>query len=106
MQKEPIVLLNFTRRGKISGVQNVTLYYKIDTVIEFFRWVYIWSLAQGLYKTLDPLFLYQKELRYQALENRLFVLCLFEQISNAHCCARSDNIIKYSAAIKTKECLE
>ena len=87
MQKEPIALLNLPRRGKISGVQNVTLYCKIDTVILFFRWLYIWSLAQGLYKTLDPLFLYQKNLRYEALKNRIVVLGLFWQISNAHCCA-------------------
>ena len=61
MQKEPIDLPNFPRRGTISGVQNVTLYSKIDTVIQFFRWVYKWSLAQGLYRTLGLLFLYQTE---------------------------------------------
>ena len=92
MQKEPTDLLNLLRRGTISDVQNVTLYCKIDTVILFFRWVFIWSPAQGLYKTLDPLFLHQKNLKYQALKNMHFVLGLFEQISNAHCCARSANI--------------
>ena len=61
MQKEPTVLLNLPRLGKISGVQNVTLYCKIDTIIEFLRLVYIWSLVKGLYKALDPLFLYQIE---------------------------------------------
>ena len=65
---------------------------------------YIWSLAQGLYKTLDPLFLYQTNLRYEALKNRLFVL-LFKQISNAHSCARYANIKKKSVR-KTKERLE
>ena len=70
MQREPINLLNLLRRGTISGIQNSTLYCKIYTVIQFFRRVHIWSLAQGLYKTLDPLFLYQKNPRYQALKNR------------------------------------
>ena len=36
MQKEPIVLLNLPRRDTISGVKIVTLYCKIDTVIQFF----------------------------------------------------------------------
>ena len=95
-------LLNLPRRGTISGVHNVTLYCKLDIVIKLFRWVYKWSLAQGLYKTLDSLFLYEKYLRYQALKNRHFVLGLFEHISNAHCCARSDSIKKHRAVIKTK----
>ena len=55
MQKEPTDFLNFPMRGTILGVQNVTLFCKIDTVIQFFRWLYKWSLAQGLYKTIDPL---------------------------------------------------
>ena len=33
MPKEPTDLLNWSRRRAISGVQNVTLYYKIDKVI-------------------------------------------------------------------------
>ena len=94
MQKEPTVLLNLLMRGRISGVQNVTLYCKIATIIQLLRWVYKWSLAQGIYKTLYSLFLYQIELRYQALKIRLFVLGLFERISNAHSCTRSDNIKK------------
>ena len=63
MQKEPIVLLNLARRDTISCVQNVTLYCKIrvDRVIQSFSWLYKWSLAQGLYKTLDPLFLFPIE---------------------------------------------
>ena len=68
MQKEPTYLLNLFMRGTISGVQNVILCCKIDTVIQLFRWVYNWPVAQGLYKTLDPLFLYQKNLRYRALK--------------------------------------
>ena len=58
MQEDPTDILNKPRRGTISGVQNVTLYYKIDTEIQLFRWVYQWSLGQGLYNTLDPLVLY------------------------------------------------
>ena len=61
MPKEPTDLLNWSRRWTISGVQNVTLYYKIDKVIQLFWWLYKWSLAQGLYKTLNPLFLFQIE---------------------------------------------
>ena len=56
IQKELSDLLNFPRRWTISGVQNVTLYYKTDIVIQLFWWLYKWSLAQGLYKTLDPCF--------------------------------------------------
>ena len=41
-----------------------------------------------------PLFLYQKNLRYEVLKNRVFVLGLFKQVSNAHSCARSANIKK------------
>ena len=61
MQKEPTDLLNLLRRGTILGVQNVTVYCKTGTVIQLFQWIYKWSLVQGLYKTLDPLFLYQIE---------------------------------------------
>ena len=61
MQKESTDFLNLSRRGTISGVQNVTLYCKIDTVIQLFPWVYKWSLAQWLYRTLDLLFLYPIE---------------------------------------------
>ena len=61
MSKEQTDLLNSSRRWTISGVQNVTLYYKTDKVIQLFWWLYKWSLAQGLYKTLDPLFLFQIE---------------------------------------------
>ena len=99
MQKDATNLLNLPRRGTISGVQNVTLYCKIDIVIQLFRLVYKWSLAQGLQKTLDPLLLYQKNLRYEALKNRLLVLCLFKQSSNTHYCARS-------AKIKKKQCYD
>ena len=90
-------------RGTISGVQNVTLYCKIYIVIQLFQLVYKWSLALGLYKTLDPLFLYQIEPEILTLKNRLIVLGLFEHISNAHSCARSDNIKKNRTVIKTKE---
>ena len=68
IQKDPIDLLNLFMRGTISDVQNVILYCKINTVIQLFRQVYKWSLTLGLYKTLDPLFLYQKNLRYRALK--------------------------------------
>ena len=77
------------------------MYCKIDTVIQLFRRV----LAQGLYKTLDPLFQYQKNPIYKALRNRIFVLGLFEQISNAHRW-RVPIALKNSAMIKTKERLE
>ena len=36
MPMEPTDLLNFPRRSTISGVQNVTMYYKIDIVIQLF----------------------------------------------------------------------
>ena len=35
MPKEPTDLLNWSRRWKISDVQNFTLYYKIDKVIQY-----------------------------------------------------------------------
>ena len=54
----------------------------IDTVIRLFRWVYKWSRAQGLYKTLDPMIPYQTELEISTPEIRLFVMSLFEYISN------------------------
>ena len=105
MQKEPIVLLNLPSRGTISRVQNVSVYCKIDTVIQLFRWIYKWPLVQGLYKTLDPLFLYEIEPEITSPEKSAFVLGLFEQNSNFHCSARSANI-KKNAVIKTKERLE
>ena len=40
---------------------NITLYYKIDKVIQMFRWLYKWLLSQGLHKTHDPLFLFPIE---------------------------------------------
>ena len=52
-------LLNFPMRDTISGVQNLTLYWKIYTVSILFVWVYKRSLAQGLSKTLDPCFYIQ-----------------------------------------------
>ena len=61
MPKESTDLLNSSRRWTISGVQNGTLYYKIDKVIQLLWWLYKWSLAHGLYKTLDNLFLFQIE---------------------------------------------
>ena len=48
MQKEPTDLLNLPSRWTISYVQNVTLYYKMDIVIQLFWWLYKLSLAQGL----------------------------------------------------------
>ena len=39
MPKEPTDLLNWCRRWTISGVQNVTLYYKIYKVIQLFWWL-------------------------------------------------------------------
>ena len=62
MPKEPTDLLNWSRRWTISGVKNVTLYYKIFKVIQLFWWLYKWSLAQALYKTLDP-FLLSNDIR-------------------------------------------
>ena len=95
MQKEPIVLLNLPRRGKISGIINVTLYCKIDTVIQLFRWIYKWSLEKGLYKTLDPLLLYQIEPYISTPEKSAFCTRPFVHISNTRCCALSDNIKKH-----------
>ena len=78
MPKEPTDLLNWSRRWTISGVQNVTLYYKIDKVIQLFWWLYKWSLAQGLYKTLDPLFLFLIEHEIWTPEKSAFpfLICL------------------------------
>ena len=90
MQEEPTDLLNLPRRGTISGVQNVSLYCRIDTVNQLFRWVYKWSLAQGLYKTIDLFFLYPAEPEISTPEKSAFVLSLFEHISKAHSRARSD----------------
>ena len=53
MHKEPTDFHNLSWRDIIFGAQNVILYYKIDTVIQLFRCLYIWLLAQGLYKTRD-----------------------------------------------------
>ena len=88
MQKEPTDFLNLPRRGKILGVQNVTLYCKIDTLIQLFRWVQKWSLAQMLYKTLDPLFLYPIEPEISTPEKsayctRPFRTCRASQILHA-----------------------
>ena len=79
MQKEPIDFLNLPRRGTISGVQNVTLYCKTDTAIQLFQWLYKWSLAQGLYKTLDPLFLYSIQPEISTPEKSVF---LYSVLSN------------------------
>ena len=72
MQKEPTDFHNLPWRGTILGVKNVTLYYKIDTVIQLFQWLYKWSLVQGLYKTLDPLFLYPIEPEISTPEKSAF----------------------------------
>ena len=61
MQKELTDFLNLPRRGTILDDQNVILYFKIDTVIQLFQWLKKWPLEQGLYKTLDPLFLHPIE---------------------------------------------
>ena len=45
MQKEPTDFFNLPRRRTISGVQNVTLYCKIDTVIQLFERLYKWPLT-------------------------------------------------------------
>ena len=74
IQREPTDLLNFPRRWTISGFQNATLYYKIDIVIQLFWRLYKWSLAQGLYKTLDPLFLFQIEPEISTPEISGFVM--------------------------------
>ena len=84
MLKEQTDLLSLPRRWMISGIQNVTLYYKIDVVSQLFRWLYKWSLVQGLYKTLDPLFVFPIEYEISTPENRLFVMSVLEHINNAH----------------------
>ena len=76
MQKEPTDLLNLPKHWTISGVQNVTLYYKIDTVIQLFRLLQKWSLAQGLHKTLNLLFLYWMEPEISTSEKSALVLSL------------------------------
>ena len=73
MPKEPTDLLNLSRRWTISGVQNISLYYKIDKVIQMFRWLYKWLLSQGLHKTHDPLFLFQIEPDISTREKSTFV---------------------------------
>ena len=54
MPKEPTDLLNLSRRWTISGVQNVTLYYKIDKVIQLFWWLCKWLLAQRAIEITRP----------------------------------------------------
>ena len=72
LQNEPTDLLNLPTRCRISGVQNVSLYYKIDIVIQLFWCLYKWLLAQGLYKTLDPLFLFPIEPEISTPEKSAF----------------------------------
>ena len=72
MQKEPTDLLNLAVCGTLSGIQNVTLCCKIDTVIRLFRWMYKWLLAQGLYERLVPFFLYQIESEISSPEKSAF----------------------------------
>ena len=83
-------LIQLASRPSISGVQNLTLYCKIDTVILLFRWVYKWSLAQGPSKTLDPLFLQPIEPEIWTLEKSGFATKPFGNNCNADCCARTD----------------
>ena len=61
MEKRPTDFLNFPRRGTISGVQNVTVYCKIEYSDRIVPMGIQWSLTQGLYKTFDPLLLYPIE---------------------------------------------
>ena len=95
MPKEPTDLLNWCRRWTISGVQNVTLYYKVDKVIQLYWWLYKWSLDQGLYKTLDPLFLFQIEPEKLGPEFWVFAMIVFEHISKAHYRVRFDTFKSY-----------
>ena len=90
IQKEPTDYLNFSRRWTILVVQNVTLYYKIDIVIQLFWWLYKWSLAKGYTKHSTPCFYFQQNPRYQLLKNRLLPLSVLQHINNAHCRARYD----------------
>ena len=76
MQKEPTDFHTLPWRGTILSVQNAILYCKIDTVIQLFQCLYKWSLAQGPYKTLDILFLYQVEPEISTPEKSAFVLSL------------------------------
>ena len=76
MQKERTDFHNLPRRGKILGVKNVTLYCKIDTVIQLFQWLNKWSLTHRLYNTLDPLFLCPIEPGISTPEKLAFVLRL------------------------------
>ena len=54
MPKELTDLLNLSRRWTISGVQNITLCYKIDKVIRRFWWLYngYWSKGYTKHSTL------------------------------------------------------
>ena len=72
MPKEPTNFLILPRCGTILGFQNVTLYCKLDTVIQLFQQPYKWSLAQGLHKTLDSLFLYPIEPKISTPEKLAF----------------------------------
>ena len=90
MSKEPTDVLNWSRRWTIPGVQNVTLYYKIDKVIQSLWWLYKWSLAQALYKILDPLFLFQIEPEISTPEKSAFRTERLEHFNNAHYRARYD----------------
>ena len=72
MPKEPTDLLNWSRRWTILGVQNVSLYYKINKVIQLFWWLHKWSLAQGLNKTLAPSFLFPIEPEISTPEKSTF----------------------------------
>ena len=76
IQNKPTDLLNFSSRCTILDVPKVTLYYRIDTVIQLFHWLNKWSLAQWLYKTLCPLVLYQIEPEISTPEKLAFVLSL------------------------------
>ena len=72
IQKKPTDLLNLPGRCTISGVQNITLCCKIDTVIQLFRRLYNWYLLQGLYKALNLLFLYPIEPEISSPEKSVF----------------------------------
>ena len=70
MQKEPTHLVYLPGRSRNSGVQDITVYCKIDTdtVPMGIQMV----MAEELYKTLDPLFLYPIEREIRTPEKSAF----------------------------------
>ena len=76
MQNEPTDFLNLPKRGTVLGVQNVTMYCKIDTVIQSFHGFTNGHWPKGYEKLLTSCFYIQKNPRYQPLKNQLLYSAL------------------------------